>query len=426
VGGGFHYLTNSSPYRNVGTTNITPEMAAILKRTTTYPPIVYSNATISVPTTLGPQAQRDTDLPDLGYHYDPLDYAFGGCDANTNLTFSAGTAVGWFRTTSGWYHAGHGIHIADRQLLQFQGRAESPCYWVRANMVQEQSSGAPWQGGYGPGGITSWANQDGPYANAPTVEARFLICSLNDLNNHFRDDYGILIARFRDCEFYAGGVGGYNSTYDYTNCLFYRVGVSGLNEGRSGNEFVARNCTWYGGNIYLTPSQAATPVSIKDCALDGTSVTASGYAANPSYASYDYNAYTDASNPFPLGGGNDQQSVTFNWQTGHLGRFYLPTNSTLVNAGSLAANTAVGLYHFTTQTNQVKETNSTVDIGYHYVAWDIAGNKPVDTDGDGAPDYWEDRNGNGSADGGETDWQSYNSLNGLNGASALQVFTPLK
>src|SRR5208337_1970961 len=52
---------------------------------TTYPPIVYSNVTISVSTTLAAQAQRDTDLPDLGYHYDPLDYAVSALTLANNL-----------------------------------------------------------------------------------------------------------------------------------------------------------------------------------------------------------------------------------------------------------------------------------------------------------------------------------------------------
>jgi hypothetical protein len=63
----------------------------------------------------------------------------------------------------------------------------------------------------------------------------------------------------------------------------------------------------------------------------------------------------------------------------------------------------LGLYQYTTQTNQVKETNSTVDIGYHYVAVDSSGN-PIDTNGDGVPDYLEDANGNGLVDSGEIDW----------------------
>ena len=34
----------------------------------------------------------------------------------------------------------------------------------------------------------------------------------------------------------------------------------------------------------------------------------------------------------------------------------------------------------------------------------------IDTDGDGIPDYLEDRNGNGTPDTGETNWQDQNDL----------------
>jgi hypothetical protein len=63
----------------------------------------------------------------------------------------------------------------------------------------------------------------------------------------------------------------------------------------------------------------------------------------------------------------------------------------------------VGLYHFTTQTNQAIEANSVVDIGYHYVATDANGN-PLDSNGDGIPDYIEDVNGNGISGLGQMPW----------------------
>ena len=93
-------------------------------------------------------------------------------------------------------------------------------------------------------------------------------------------------------------------------------------------------------------------------------------------------------------------------QTSYLGNYYYPTNdgmlSTLIDAGSRWATNA-GLYQFTTTTNQVKEGATMVDIGFHYVAVDSNGN-PIDTNGDGIPDYLSDSNGNGSVDSGEIGW----------------------
>jgi hypothetical protein len=47
-----------------------------------------------------------------------------------------------------------------------------------------------------------------------------------------------------------------------------------------------------------------------------------------------------------------------------------------------------------------------VDIGYHYVAVDTNG-IPLDSNGDGIPDYLQDANGNGVYDFGDLgDWQN--------------------
>lgn len=48
----------------------------------------------------------------------------------------------------------------------------------------------------------------------------------------------------------------------------------------------------------------------------------------------------------------------------------------------------------------------------------------LDLDSDGVPDYLEDRNGNGLADAGETDWRVAD--NPARDNSSLKVFTPLK
>ena len=57
----------------------------------------------------------------------------------------------------------------------------------------------------------------------------------------------------------------------------------------------------------------------------------------------------------------------------------------------------------------IPAVDQAVEIGFHYVAVDGSGN-PLDYDGDAMPDYFEDRNGNGSVDSGETDWRSATDL----------------
>jgi hypothetical protein len=145
---------------------------------------------------------------------------------------------------------------------------------------------------------------------------------------------------------------------------------------------------------------------------------------------HDYNGYVTNKNRLTSPNGAHDLILTNTpaYLTSSLERYYFPTNdgmlSLLINAGSRNSTNA-GLYHFTTTTNQVKETNSIVDIGFHYVASDVNG-FAIDTDGDGVPDYLEDVNGNGNGSDDPSSWQVYTSLNGLVGGSGLQVFTPLK
>jgi hypothetical protein len=423
VGGGNYYLATNSPFHNAGTPNIDPAMLASLRQKTTWPPIAFTNRTFAVITNFPPQAARDTNvLLDLGYHYDPLDYAFGGCCVNSNMTFTAGTAVGWFRTASGWYRTGQGINMTNRQICTFSGTATAPCYWVRLNTVQENDLTA----GYGAGGLTSRGDtpyQNGSIANASGVTAQFLRCSCMAGDCcAFRDDWGILIGRFTDCEFYSVAVGGYISSYFVTNCLFDRSSL-GMWQGVPGSQMYVINSTFHGGYAYFTPTQTGIPVTVINSAFDGTSLDIEYYGANASYASYNHNAYTNSSNPFPFSN-HDVVVANFNWQSSWFGNYYLPPNSPLINRGSTTAD-QVGLYHFTTQTNQVPENNSVVDIGYHYVATDVNGN-PLDTDGDGVPDYLEDTNGNGIFDAGDLSNWLVSPYNGLTSNGGLKVFTPLK
>jgi hypothetical protein len=122
---------------------------------------------------------------------------------------------------------------------------------------------------------------------------------------------------------------------------------------------------------------------------------------------HDHNGYLNTS----VVDGSETGDVVlsnFTYVAGPLGNYYQGSTN-LLHQGSTTAD-KMGLFHYTVQTNlvsglEITETNSTVSIGFHYIAVDYNGN-PLDTDGDGIPDYIEDANGNGAVDSGETDWQN--------------------
>src|SRR5262249_40272752 len=160
--------------------------------------------------------------------------------------------------------------------------------------------------------------------------------------------------------------------------------------------------------VSLNYRDASTVWTVKDNLFDGVSLSeGTATIANSNNA---YRGTTQLA-----GGSNNKTLSATDYKTGPLGRFYYPSSGTnlfnLIDAGSRTADLA-GLYHYTTQTNQVKETNSIVEIGFHYVATDGNGN-PLDSDFDGLADYLEDRNGNGEMDSGESSWVGPELLSGL-------------
>jgi hypothetical protein len=405
VGCGNYYLINGSPYRGAGTTNISPALLAELNQKTTYPPIVYSNTPISTATTFSPQAFRDnTNTVDIGYHYDPVDYMFGGVAASSNLTFTAGTVVGWFELP-GSGGPGYGISLPDLVNVSLNGTVTAPCILTRYDTVQEGCNGV-WQDKGWLGGIIGAGSTQNDN-NAPSIKASFT--HFNHLAadpNSFRDYNAPLLINANHCEFY-GSDDGYLMTFYLTNCLFVRTGL-GLQASTNTTVLSGinlRNCTMSGGSISTTHTNGAIwPVWIENCAFDGTDFSGmddpSGGNTNITYCNF--NAFLTGAGQLPSEGANTITVTNFNWQTSWFGDYYLTTTSPLIDAGSVTAD-KVGLYHFTTQANQIKETNSVVDIGYHYVATDASGN-PDDSVGDGIPDYIADSNGNGLVDPGETPW----------------------
>jgi hypothetical protein len=317
----------------------------------------------------------------------------------SNLTFSAGTAVAWYFDSSG---GSYGLAMGDSATVSFNGTATAPCYLAKYSMVQEGVNGN-WTSSSYIGGITGQSYTHAP----PGMSAQFTKISVPASEaGFFRDDGSgdIFIMAANNCEMYAGG-GGYFSSINSTNCLWVNA-ATGLWDNYGGANITFQGCTFFRGSINAhSGGNTPWPITIFNCAFDSTIFTISpdGGATNGYYTDYNsFMPYT-SSNTTPYFGGHEITNiVSYNWETSWFGNYYLPTNSPLIQAGSTTAN-LLGLYHFTTQTNQVPETNAVVDIGYHYVATDAYGN-PLDTNGDGIPDYLEDTNGNGLVDSGEIGW----------------------
>ncbi|HTR41478.1 MAG TPA: hypothetical protein VMH87_07665 [Pseudomonadales bacterium] len=418
IGGGSYYLTSDCIFHDSGTANIDPALLLDLTGKTTYPPMVFSNTIISTNLTLSPQASRDTYAAiDFGYHYDPLDYVFGGCDLSSNLTITAGTAIGWFEGNGAQYGTignYYGMALNNWANLSFNGNATQPCYLGSFRMVQEAGNGNWPNIGWSLGLVYNSSST----SQEASISANFMkstaVYGVNTLQDRWHDGLGT----FNNCEFYTGTLTSFSEqSLDFTNCLFFRVPIAFWDSSYD-LSFTFENCTFFNGGLLMDRGSSYFSFwQIQNCSFDDTAMYWSdGRGGASGYTLFDYNAYNTNNaawrNYYPLGtprsntlenvGSSDIMVTNYNWESTQFGSFYLPTNSFLTNSGSVTAN-LLGLYHFTTQTNQIPETNSIVDIGYHYVARGPNGN-PLDNNGDGIPDYIEDANGNGLVDSGEIGW----------------------
>jgi len=416
VGSGYHYLADNSPYRNSGSTSISTNLTqGIFKYSTTYPPIVL-DSTFAVNTTLAPQAQRDLDQPDEGFHYAALDWAVGGVAVTNSviLTLTNGVALACYGV--------NGLNLYSSSKIVSEGQPLNLNRIVRFNTVQEQP--ADW----GTNGATiKMLNNVAAVSQMSLRLTEF--SSLAYSSNSTRAYLAIPTSSLpttdfvmRDCELYscylvvpAGSAS--SVTVGITNNLFHRsVAEISIPSGQSATMYFKNNLFRYAlFQLYL---QGSGTWSVTDNLFDHayTSVPYSAPANS-------YNGYIATT---ALSGATHTTNVTSGDYVGGVqGNWYYPTSggnlSLLINAGSQTAANA-SLYHYTTQADHTKDSG-TVDMGYHYVALGSDG-LPADGDGDGIPDYLEDRNGNGTADTGETNWQVSNQAGA--GAAVLIVFTPLQ
>lgn len=428
AGLGTHYLVTNSIYRDMGTTNVNSNLLISLGKKTTTRPVTYSNTTISNNLVLAPNVELDAvAAPDLGYHYNPVDYVMTNCNVTSSgtLILTNGVVVALYGT--------NGLTVSGSVISQ-----GSPLHLnrlVACSVIQEQPWSTP---SVLIGGGGAWA----------TLDFRFTDFSLLDFSESYAGpgfsyapylivavDQGITAGpvRLRDCQLRGAGLYcllGYvnNSamTISLTNNLFERSAVSFFRNAYMPDQLAVSACnnSFYGGSVdlsfYIGEEDWSPPNwYLYNNFFDSSTLSQVGSSG---HIIHGYNGYV---NTTPLSGsvGGDVETGYYSYDVGPLGKYYCPSWSSMANAGSTTAN-QVGLYHYTTKTNQVKEGNSTLDIGYHYVALDSHGN-PVDLEGDGVSDYLEDANGNGVVDTGESSWL-LNAYNGLSVGAGLKVFTPLK
>lgn len=212
------------------------------------------------------------------------------------------------------------------------------------------------------------------------------------------------LLHFQDCQLWNAVVSlapysAYPMKVGLTNNLFNRIMLTmEQGYGNTAMPVYAYNNLFKNGASYFGNCTNIMSWAVYDNIFDNDGGVSSAYAVTNGN-----NAYINSSGRLSPTNANDIILSSFNYTNGPLGGYYqLSTN--LYNLGSRSA-PAAGLYQYTVRQDQTKEANTQVDIGFHYVAVDANGN-PLDADGDGLPDYLEDRNGNGTVEPGETDWQN--------------------
>jgi hypothetical protein len=402
IGAGAHYLAVGCPSaitNAAGTTNIDQAFLADIRTKTTYPPIAigYSNVVISTNITLSPQAPHDTITNlNLGYHYDPIDYLVDYCViTNASLLLTNGVAVATCND--------YGFLVKGASSIVSIGSPLYPDWFVRYSSVQEQAVSM-----LGHAGSSPASGYDvNPYltTTAPSGQYRFtkFACPAGGgfhLYHATSPNYfaSLLV---RDSEFWSGTNvfgGNTNTVTALNNDLFVRSPATvSVTSTMTNNSLSVSNTLFWNLLVTVKPLVNSNMWYFFNNDFDSCNVSASG-----ALTVNGYNGYYNATRLKPNSAADVVLGAGLVYQTGPLGTFYQPTDSGLIDKGSTNAN-LLGLYHYTTQTNEVKETNSIVDIGYHYMATDGNG-VPLDSNTNGIPDYFEDANGNGLVDNGESNW----------------------
>lgn len=394
-GAGNFYLAVGSPHRDAGVTGIQASLAQELTQLTTHPPIIVTTD-FTVDTVLQPQAKRDSGLPDRGYHYPPLDYLVSGRTlANVQLRLTNGVAVGSYGPV--------GILLGRGGRLLSGGTPAALNRLVHYSQVQEQAH-------------PTWTLPNGdiallelvPNTLTPIAEARLVFTDVSMPAGPANRRQWMKSA--------AQGSFAWSATHSQvrgvdftliatqpgvsvalTNSLLESATLSLTQSnlvGFTAIDFVAYNNLFRSGAVALKSDRPDSTWVVRDNVFDVETLSVTVTAGTLSH-----NGFRSGLTSF---GTSAVGGLSMDFAASALGPYTYPTTgpanslASLRDVGSRGAS-AAGLYGFTTRTDQIVETNSVVDIGYHYAGMG-------DTDTDGILDVMEDGDGDGVVDAGETSY----------------------
>ena len=393
-GAGWYYLAPGSGFRDAGTLEVDSALLQTLRRGTTARPPVWSNLTLVSALTLAPAVPRDTDAPDLGYHYPPLDLLVTGPVTLTNasLVLTNGVVVGGGDGT--WFLLRAGVPANSG------GSATAPNRFADYRTVQEQ----PLKLGTFPNSTFFALNAHRAGGAAAPATLRFtrftrLAAAGSGYDLYAGSEWRYSALAVRDCGFAGGQVCLNQDAVPVTlaNNLF--VNTIGWVCGQQALDFFNNTVhgPWWEFECYTRPGWDIGDNLFVDCGVEE-------FGDEP--VNHHHNGYVNCSTCYYTAlGSSDRVLTSLAFATGPLGDYYLPPGSALIDGGSVADASAAGFYYYTTQPSQTPEANSAVDIGFHYMALDAAG-QCLDSDEDQLPDWWELRHFGSLAARGEEDYDS--------------------
>jgi hypothetical protein len=414
VKAGSYYLASSSVFRNVGTTNIDSGLAADLKKRTDYSPSVLTG---TVSGTLSPTAARDTDVPDLGYHYDPVDY-IGRELATTSdghpLYLTNGVVLAFYgnyglQVPENGAIISFGTPIQMNRIVWYPSSQEQP---VLLDSISTSTNAL-----FDVSGATSSS------ATKPVLQFRFTDFPMLGLCQKFfkGDAHPLNLKTLSFQDSWLRGVNlvvssnvvsfGSNAapTASFINNLLERSTVSLFNGylTSGGTNYqnpitvTAYNNLFWQGTLVLTYNDLSATThptwTFRDNVFDHGTISLSGDGSYTGYITTSFDGFFSTTGSSQLSGTGDVTitNLTYSTLAATGWRWYQNVRSpTLHDVDTGRTGADGGLYHFTTKVSEGKETTSNMDLGFHYVVLN-GSNLPVDTDGNGIPDYLDDLDGDG-------------------------------